>query len=95
MPQPKGKTGNPAGRPKGTKNKVTAELKERIKTFLDANFESVTGSFNELDAEKKILLYEKFLGYVVPKVKENDYRISFSKLNDEEVTNLLTRLIQD
>ncbi len=95
MPQPKGCTGNPAGRPKGTKNKVTAELKERIKTFLDANFEAVTESFKELDAEKRILLYEKFLGYVVPKVKENDYRISISKLSDEEVDQLLNRFLKE
>lgn len=95
MPQPKGKTGNPAGRPKGTKNKITAELKDRIKSFLDNNFETVTDSFKELDAEKRILLYEKFLGYVVPKVKENDYRISISKLSDEEVDQLLNRFLKE
>jgi hypothetical protein len=94
MPQPKGKTGNPSGRPRGTKNKVTAELKERIKTFLDNNFENVTAAFNELEADKKVLLYEKFLGYVVPKQRDDNVNISISKLSDSEIDQLLTRLIQ-
>ena len=95
MPQKKGHTGNPAGRPLGSKNRITAELKDRIKIFLDSNFEAVTESFKELDAEKKVLLYEKFLSYVVPKVKENDYRISISKLSDEEVDQLLNRFLKE
>ena len=37
MPQPKGKTGNPNGRPKGAKSIYTAQIKEVIsKHFLEA-----------------------------------------------------------
>jgi hypothetical protein len=95
MPPPKGsKSNNPNGRPKGKGNRITEELKERIKSFLDANFESVTDSFKELEPEKKVLLYEKFLGYCVPRQKEDNVNISISKLSDSEIDQLLTRLIQ-
>lgn len=60
-------TNNPNGRPKGTPNKITGELRTRIKDFLDDNFETVTDEFKKLDGEKKIQFYLKLIEYVLPK----------------------------
>lgn len=35
MAQPKGKTGNPSGRPKGTPNKSTMEFKEAVNNLIN------------------------------------------------------------
>jgi hypothetical protein len=63
----KSKTNNPNGRPKGTPNKVTGELRARIADFLDENFEVVKVEFQKLEGEKKIQYYIKLIEYVLPK----------------------------
>lgn len=56
------------GRQKGSSNKVTGELRNRIKDFLDNKFEEVLKSWDKLDPPKKIALYERFMNYVLPKM---------------------------
>ncbi len=65
----KGKTNNPDGRPKGSPNKITAELRERISDFLNANWEQIEKDFGTLDAEKRILIYEKLLQFTLPRLQ--------------------------
>jgi len=65
----KGKTNNPDGRPKGSPNKITAELRERISDFLNENWEQIEKDFGTLDAEKRILIYEKLLQFTLPRLQ--------------------------
>jgi len=69
MAQKKGQTGNPRGRPRGTPNKLTAELRERISDFLNANWEKIEKDFGTLDPEKRVLLYEKLLAFILPRLQ--------------------------
>lgn len=63
----KGKTNNPQGRPAGTPNKATADLRERIKSFIDNNFENLTADIRAIDSpEKRARVTIELLKYILP-----------------------------
>ena len=70
MAQKKGQTGNPNGRPRGSKNKVTSDMKTRIREFVENEFDNTVAGFDTLEPKDKIMLFERFLAYVLPKQKE-------------------------
>ena len=89
----KGKTNNPGGRPRGVPNKMTGELRESMKNFLDGNFKLIVRDFKKLKPEKRIELYERFLKYVLPALSSTDISLNIDKMTDEEVSQILNRLI--
>ena len=62
----KGISGNPAGRKRGKKNKVTTDLKDWIADFIDANREQIQLDWIALEAKERIVVFEKFLKYCIP-----------------------------
>ncbi|GAB6395248.1 MAG: hypothetical protein MdMp024_1571 [Bacteroidales bacterium] len=74
----KGQTGNPNGRPKGSPNKVTAELREWITGLIAGNREQFDSDWQALEPYQRLVLLEKLLAYVLPKPapeKEESERI--------------------
>ena len=65
----KGMTNNVNGRPVGSKNKVTIDLRKRINDFLNDNWDNLQDDFNKLEAKDKLLFYEKLLQYGLPKMQ--------------------------
>lgn len=63
----KGKTNNPNGRPKGSPNKTTKELRELITRFVTEKWELVNNDFENLKPKERIMFFEKLLQYVLPK----------------------------
>ena len=62
-------TRNINGRPKGSSNKNTAELKAVISQIIDKNLETIEADFKELDAKERIRLTIDLMAYVMPKLK--------------------------
>ncbi len=58
---------NRDGRPKGAKNKVPYNLREKINEFLSDNFETIKKDFEKLEPKDKIKFYLDFLNYTLPK----------------------------
>lgn len=91
----KGQTNNPKGRPKGTKSKATAELKERISSFLDGNFETLIRDFKKLEPKDRLMFYEKLLKYALPTMQSTKADIQLEKLSDEQLDIIINKLIND
>src|SRR6185369_12417961 len=83
---------NPNGRPKGSVNRISTELRNSIALFLRHEFPNVKRAFHKLDAEKKIKTYTDLLDFILPKLKSQELDISFDKLTDEQVDLIMENL---
>jgi len=92
MPFKKGTSGNPIGRPKGSLNKVTQEIREQITQAIDTNkicemLNQITNPTEYINAITKLLPYS--IGKVkafedVEEIEPIDIKISFFTTPDEE-----------
>ncbi len=85
MGQIKGKTGNPDGRPKGSKNKTNIALRTLIQEFLENNFELIKTDFEQLQPHIRIKLYTDLLAYALPRLEA--IPVSESELKIENLTD--------
>ena len=83
-----GQSGNPAGRPKGARNKATV-LSEKITDFLEGDFELFLKDWKEIKALERTKLRAQLYEYVVPKLSRGRMEFDLSALSDEEVSRLL------
>ena len=105
MPLKKGQTGNPNGRPKGTPNKVTSDLKEWINALINRNLSGIEKDLKGLEPKERLQIFEKLMQYVVPRQQsisveaqiQAEYQAIESlieKLPDEAVEAVTQRLIK-
>ena len=92
MPFNKGISGNPSGKPKGTKNKVGQQLRETISNFLAENFELVIQDFKELGPKDRTRLYCDLLQYGLPKLQAVTNEIQFERLTDSQLDEIIENL---
>ncbi|MBO9619887.1 MAG: hypothetical protein J7539_12730 [Niabella sp.] len=63
------------GRAKGTSNKVTANLRDSVQAFLDANWPDVQSVFDKLDPKDKLAFIEKLMQYSLPKLQAVESKV--------------------
>ena len=66
MAQIKGQTGNPYGRRKGIKNKISIETKRLIAAFMDQKFNEVEKAWESLEPLEKVKTYISLVKYIMP-----------------------------
>ena len=65
---------NTNGRPKNSKNRITAEVKELINQLASDLFQSI--DVNELKPADKVRLFTGILPYIIPKKAEVESRVT-------------------
>ena len=92
----KGESGNPDGRPKGAKNKVTQQQKRDVEFVLGILEEDLEYNIQQLGAKEKIRLWESLQEYIRPKQSRSEvkqevtYRLpDLSHLSLAEIRQLL------
>lgn len=63
----KGQSGNPSGRPRGTKNKATALLYSKITSIIDNNIDRLQADIESLEPKDRVRFVATLLNYFVPK----------------------------
>ena len=92
MPQPKGKTGNPNGRPKGSPNKTTQSVREWLTRLIDENREQIRKDLAALEPKERLQVLEKFMQYTVPKMQSVEARVDIDRLSDSQIDQVIKEL---
>jgi hypothetical protein len=88
-----GQSGNPAGRPKGAKNKIVKPLKAEIETFLSEQWPQIQTDFHSLEPKERIQMFERLARFVLPQPRETDMKINFNELSDAEIDSVINRML--
>lgn len=90
----KGSSGNPNGRPPGSKNKTGVQLRQLITGFLEQRFEDVVNDFDQLEPKDRIKVYTDLLQYGLPKLQSVSNDINFDGMTDEQLDEIFERLLK-
>jgi len=88
----KGQTNNPKGRPKGSKNKVTANLRNWVQSVVIDNRQQFTTDLQLLEPYERVKLITQLLGYVLPRLQAVETAVNFNDLTDEQINIIVDRL---
>ncbi len=54
-------------RPKGSSNKVTRDMREFVRAFLEDNIDGIQRDFDSLSPGERLRFIERLFAYVIPK----------------------------
>ena len=80
------------GRPKGTPNKITAELRDWISNFIDSNREQIQQDWETLEPKDRVVLFEKLLKYALPTLQSTNLTTDFERLTDQQIDTIIENL---
>lgn len=87
----KGKTNNPHGRPKGSKNKDKRDLREFIEEIVNDRTQ-IQKDLKALEPLERLQIIEKLMGYVLPKLRSVENKIDFAQLTDEQIDLIIKEI---
>jgi hypothetical protein len=93
----KGKTNNPNGRPVGSQNKVTKEVRAAYDKLVQNNIPSLAlwlKKVGQTDPARAVELILKLSEFVLPKLQSVAIQNEFETLPDEQLNYLLSELLK-
>lgn len=91
----KGKTNNPNGRPKGTPNKITQDVRQWLSTVIDKNRRQIERDLKALEPKERLQMLEKLMQYVIPKQQAVKAEVDFATLTDDQLNTIVNQLTKD
>lgn len=82
----KGHSGHLKGRPKGSVNKTTLELRDKLNNLHEKNFEYILKEIDSLTMRQRLQLNKDILPYISPKlssIEVTDNNMSYDELCQE------------
>jgi len=79
----KGESGNRRGRPKGSVNKTTLELRDKLNNLHQKNYEYILNEIDNLTMRQRLQLNKDLLPYISPKlsaIEVTDNNMSYDEL---------------
>ena len=79
----KGQSGNLKGRPKGSVNKTTLELRDKLNNLHQKNYEYILKEIDNLTMRQRLQLNKDLLPYISPKlsaIEVTDNNMSYDEL---------------
>jgi len=96
MGLPKGRTNNKKGRPKGTPNKITKEIRLKIDQFITDKISEIDEIWQELEPKDKFTFLSKLLEYAVPKLRSQELNITeYSNYSDEDLKKIASEILKN
>lgn len=80
------------GRPKGTPNKITADLRDWLSNFIDENKNQILHDWKALEAKDRIAYFEKLLKYVLPTLQATTVTTEYDRLTDDQLDQIIYEL---
>jgi len=86
-PFKKGESGNLLGRPTGSKNKVSEEIRSTIETFISSKMSEIQTLWDKLEPKEQALFLAKILDFSIPKLKatESEVKLNVDSIRQEIV----------
>jgi len=63
----KGQTNNATGRPKGTPNRVTSDLRKWVEYLINKNLSTMENDLKKLEPKERLMILERLMQYTIPK----------------------------
>jgi len=105
MAPKKGETNNPFGRPRGTPNKVTTDLRKWVENLVSKNLSEMEKDLQKIEPKERLVILERLMQYILPKLQsitveaqiQAEYDAIERLLNnapDEAINEIVERLMK-
>jgi hypothetical protein len=73
----------------GSKNKLTAEIKQRIYEALNSTIDNLESDLQQLTTKERLEIFSRLLPYILPKLKESELTLTESQNPSEIRVNII------
>ena len=87
-----GQSGNIKGRPPGSQNKMSVELRQAISDFLMENIDEVRETWKDLKPQQKVMFWRDLLRYAVPVLQSTEIISDFERMSDSQLRQVIEEL---
>ncbi len=92
-----GQSGNLKGRPKGAKDKATADIRANISAFIAHNWASIQQSYEKLEPQQQLIFFEKLLKYSIAPLQsinvQAEMRTELETMSESQIVELAKKIL--